>query len=98
MKFALACIVLLATIMVASAALTCFGDEEKCGPEECCAQILRTNIYKCKPRLGEDEICEIKPMTHILKKHAYVNRCPCSEGLKCSSSKGGVIGKFLGKC
>ncbi|CAL1288286.1 unnamed protein product [Larinioides sclopetarius] len=47
---------------------------------------------------GVNEVCEMKPMTNLIKKHVYKLRCPCLEGLSCVSSKGGLVGKLAGKC
>ena len=96
MKAALVCAVLVVCVAVSYASLTCFGDEEKCGPDECCVRF--GPVGRCRPLLEEGKICEMKPAQHILKKHVYLYSCPCVKGMKCQSSKGGLVGKFLGKC
>uniref|UniRef100_A0A482ZE27 U12-Hypotoxin-Hsp1a_1 n=1 Tax=Hypochilus sp. SGP-2016 TaxID=1905178 RepID=A0A482ZE27_9ARAC len=98
MKVLLACVLLSVTFAVSYAGLTCMTDKEKCGPEECCVQLGM--IGHCKPLAKEDDVCEMKPAKHLFKDYVYKVKCPCNEaaGLKCESSKGGVVGKFVGKC
>ncbi|GBM24521.1 hypothetical protein AVEN_254032-1 [Araneus ventricosus] len=48
MRVILACLVASLCVMAASAALTCFGDEEKCAEDECCIQLGNTFAGICK--------------------------------------------------
>ncbi|GIX87444.1 uncharacterized protein CDAR_522321 [Caerostris darwini] len=98
MRVFLTCLVASLCVMAASAALTCFGDKEKCQPDECCIQVGNTLAGICRKRHDVDEICEMKPIKNLFKDHVYKIRCPCLEGLKCTSSKGGLLGKLAGKC
>ncbi|GIX87441.1 uncharacterized protein CDAR_522311 [Caerostris darwini] len=98
MRVFLTCLVASLCVMAASAALTCFGDKEKCQPDECCIQVGNTPAGICRKRHDIDEICEMKPIKNLFKDHVYKVRCPCVEGLKCISSKGGLLGKLAGKC
>ncbi|GFY62779.1 uncharacterized protein TNIN_476321 [Trichonephila inaurata madagascariensis] len=98
MRFFLTCLVAALCVMAASAALTCFGDAEKCGEDECCIQVGNTPAGICRKRHDVDEVCEMKPVKNLFKDHVYKLRCPCLNGHKCVSSKGGLLGKFAGKC
>uniref|UniRef100_A0A2L2Y2N9 Prokineticin domain-containing protein n=1 Tax=Parasteatoda tepidariorum TaxID=114398 RepID=A0A2L2Y2N9_PARTP len=98
MRVFLALLVITLCALAANAALTCFGDEEKCSAEECCIQVGNTPVGICKKKHEIDQICEMKPIKHLFKKHVFKVRCPCKDELKCVSSKGVIIGKFAGKC
>ncbi|KAG8182432.1 hypothetical protein JTE90_018315 [Oedothorax gibbosus] len=97
MRVILACLVASLLVMATSAALTCFGDETKCAEDECCIQLGNTFAGICRKRHVADEVCEMKPIKNLLKKHVYKVRCPCIEGLQCVG-KEGLIGKIAGKC
>ncbi|XP_054715861.1 U1-hexatoxin-Iw1e-like [Uloborus diversus] len=95
MKVLAACLVFAVTLAVASAALTCMMDKDKCAEDECCVRLGPAG--RCKKLQELDKPCEVHPGKLPLRDHVYLFMCPCGAGLKCVP-KDGLVGKLMGTC